>query len=323
MKFSIKYLIYFLISLSTSTGMVIKKCCAPAERFNVETKACVPNINGVLYKINFMELTITKQGWISNIASGSYSYTQISEKCAGILKTEHNYRVTQDGKLINYAGDNQSYYEFYNDFCVDVDYKTGESIAIICENKKVVKKCCEKTLRLQEDGDGEFSCHHTDDPIFLNDISEIFTPDGKSSENYKFTENSIESFTNYSKIVNFRPDQFQFDEDLLITFENETDFCLDKLEDRWIILLKDKMDNRITSNNSCIDAKENSSMNANNLFSNNKFCITIPNHKDDCNDTERRVILFFSIMLNIYFFAEKLGFKFQINQRSRPRLIVV
>jgi hypothetical protein len=188
-----------------------------------------------------MELTKQKQGWISKLTSGPNSYTQKSEICEGILKTEPNYRVTQEGKLVNYIGANQSYYEFYNDFCVDVNYKSGESIAIICENLKVIKKCCEKTLRLQEDGDGEFSCHQTDEPIFLNDISEIFNSNLKSTENYEFTHRSIENFKDYSKIYNFSDDHFQFYGNFLTEFRYNSDFCLDKLVDHWNVLLRNKI----------------------------------------------------------------------------------
>jgi hypothetical protein len=230
----------FFINLSTSYAITIKKCCAASERYDVETQACVPNVNGVPHKINFTSLIVTKQGWISNFSSGIPFYIQKPEICKGILKTESNYRVTQEGKLVNFVGDNQSYYEFYNDFCVDVDHKSSESIAIICENQKVIKKCCEKTMKLQESHDGEFSCHQTDEPIFLNDISEIFTPDGKSSENYEFSKNSIESFGDFLKVYNFSADHFKLEGNILSEFKNETDFCLEKIDDRWIVLLKNE-----------------------------------------------------------------------------------
>ncbi len=57
-------------------------------------------------------------------------------------------------------------------------------------------------------------------------------------------------------VVNFSVDQFQFDKNLLTKFVNETNYCLDKLNNRWIILLKNKMlDGDALSK---IDSKENS-----------------------------------------------------------------
>jgi hypothetical protein len=128
MKITSKCIIVLFISFSTSYGTIIKKCCSSTERYNTETGSCVPNVNKVPYRINFMELTLTKQGWVSNLTSGIPFYIQKPEKCAGSLKSDSNYKVTQEGKLVNYIGANQSYYEFYNDFCTDVDFRSGTSI---------------------------------------------------------------------------------------------------------------------------------------------------------------------------------------------------
>jgi hypothetical protein len=260
--------------------MVIKKCCAPAERFNTETKSCIPNVYGVPHRINFMALNLTKQRWISDLTSGPYCYTQKSEYCKGILKTDSNYRVTQEGKLVNYAGDDQSYYEFFNDFCADINYKSGESIAIICENKKVIKKCCEKTLRLQEKENGEFTCDHTDEPIFLNDISEIFNSN-ESSENYEFSNISRSSFQNYLKFDSFFNDHFQFDGNLLEKFKNESEFCLDKLDDRWIVLGNKINDREVRIDDPML------------LF------LANTNNTNNCNN----FYLYCSILINIIFFG--------------------
>jgi hypothetical protein len=135
------------------------------------------------------------------------------------------------GAMIQYTRD-QSYYQFYNEYCVDVDHKTGDKLAIICDDTLVVKKCCDLTSTLTNHG-----CQPSLGAIYLNDLSEILFDNGEMN-NIEFEFGFENQLNNYKINKNFGVLNFAIDENhKMIRFNNRTDFCLDKLNGEWIVLV--------------------------------------------------------------------------------------
>jgi hypothetical protein len=164
----IKILTVSSISLDNREQIWIPKCCDPGERYNLGSMSCIPDINNVKFEVDTAILNRGESKWIAD--SNSVRHAIRYELCSGNIT--RNYRVTQTGALIEYTGD-KSYYQFYNKYCVDVDHKTGEKIAVVCNDRLVVKKCCNETSILTEQSYNNFECRPTENAIYLNDLSAI------------------------------------------------------------------------------------------------------------------------------------------------------
>jgi hypothetical protein len=225
----IRFLFVSSYPLDDREPIRITKCCASAERLNSQTKLCIPNINQVKFGVDTVFLNIAGSKWI--VDSNSFHHAFRYELCSGNIT--RNYRVTQTGQLIEYTGE-KSYYQFYNKYCVDVDHKTGEKIAIICDDRLVVKKCCGVTSILIEQDYGNFECRPTENAIYLNDLTGIlFGNEEKKNIEFAITD----QLKNLKELKNFERSHFVFDENQnFIQFDSQTDFCLDKLDKQWIVL---------------------------------------------------------------------------------------
>jgi hypothetical protein len=119
---------------------------------------------------------------------------------------------------------------------LDVDHKTGKSIAIICNNKRTVSKCCEKTQKLLKSEKGVYQCEDTKEAIYLNDLADVLWKSEKTKPNIEYKVQSYSQFQNIEIIRNYSIDQFEFDKNQTVTkFKDNSNFCLDKFEDSWIV----------------------------------------------------------------------------------------
>ncbi len=216
--------------LDSHDQIQITKCCAQSERIDLESNSCIPNINQVQFKVDTIGLNITASKWV--VEPNYIPYAFRYGLCTGNIIRD--YRITQMGmgSMIQYTGD-QSYYQFYNKYCIDVDHKTGDQIAITCNDTLVVKKCCNLTSSLTNPP----GCQPTSDAIYLNDLSDILFGDGEM-KNIEFEFGSENQLDNYEINENFGMLNFVFDENHeMIRFNNRTDFCLDKQNGEWIVLV--------------------------------------------------------------------------------------
>jgi hypothetical protein len=232
----IQFLSVSSYSLDNRGQIWIPKCCTKGDAFNVDSNSCILNTNQVKFEADTVILNKGESKWIveSNSVRHAFRYDAL---CSGNIT--RNYRVTQTGALIEYTGE-KSYYQFYNKYCVDVDHKTGEKIAIICDDKLVVKKCCNLTSILIDRGENTFQCQPTENVIYLNDLSEsIFGDEEKKNSEFEFEVK--DHLMNYKAIKEFGMRNFEFDEDQkMFKFDNKTDFCLDKLISQWIVLVENE-----------------------------------------------------------------------------------
>jgi hypothetical protein len=162
--------------------------------------------------------------------------------CGGFLTDDPDYKVTENGTLVRYTSPNETYYELYNDFCVDIDSTSGNQIVIICNNQKTIRKCCEKTLKLMEVKTGHFQCRSTKKAVLLNDLSKILWENSETKPNLEFEPSQFSNFGNSKLVTKFDSTDFLFDENqTMVQYQNETEFCLDKLNEKWILLVEKKI----------------------------------------------------------------------------------
>lgn len=241
MKLVLQFLLVISV-LDLNIGFTLKKCCSPAERYNIKTGRCVPIKKSLEFKINMMVLTYNNLRWVPKDEKFFAIYNQKMELCDGFLTDDPNYRVTENGTLVKYTGQNQTYYQLYNDFCLDTNYETGEQVVIICNNQKIIRKCCNETMELLEANKGIYQCNSTENAVFLNDLSDILWKTEETKPNLEYDSNQqISNFTNYFKISDFKLEDFTFDENQTIQFKSASDFCLDKLNGKWILLAEKEM----------------------------------------------------------------------------------
>jgi hypothetical protein len=217
--------------------ITIKKCCAAAERFNYAEKKCVPNTYNKQFQPETMLLTYNRTNWTAKVQY--LPYTQTFKLCEGDVTADSGFTVQQNGALVKYVA-GQNYHQFYNDFCVDVEYRMGSRVAVICATKKVIKKCCQTSQKLvvTPEESYDFHCQPTNESIFLNDN---FIKGFAGGSNIEYSIGEISEFNDYQMIRRFSLSDFQFDQDTMIGFKNQTDFCLDRMNDRWISLVKIKV----------------------------------------------------------------------------------
>jgi hypothetical protein len=229
----IRFLFVSSSSLDNRDQIWITKCCASSEKYDLGSRSCIPDENPVQFDVDTVILNIEESNWIEE--SNSIPHEFRYEWCSGNIT--RNYRVTQTGALIEYTGE-KSYYQFYNKYCVDVDHKTGEKIAVICNDRLVVKKCCGLTSILTEQSHNNFECQPTENAVYLNDLSAILFGD-EEKRNVEFDFDVKYQLKNRRAVKLFGLINFAFDEDQKITkFDSQTDFCVDKLNDHWIFLVE-------------------------------------------------------------------------------------
>ncbi len=186
------------------------------------------------FEVVTVSLNRSGSKWI--VESKSVPQTFRYEWCSGNIT--RNYRVTQTGALIEYTGE-KSYYQFYNKYCVDIDYETGEKIAVICNDRLVVKKCCGLTSILTKQSHNNFECQPTKNAIYLNDLSIILFGE-EEKRNIEFEFEVQDQLKNRKVIEKFGMSNFTFDENQkMFKLNDETEFCLDKLNEQWIVLVED------------------------------------------------------------------------------------
>jgi hypothetical protein len=147
--------------------VVVKKCCASGARMDTKRKICT-GINRVEFKYDVINT-------ITNVTQKSYKMKHFRHNykfCQGKLISDENFKVTQKGILMNFTNIGMERY-IYNDFCVDVDFESGRSVFIICENYVKFKKCC-KLNSLLKKIDGEYHCVRSKKLVYLTDTNEIF-----------------------------------------------------------------------------------------------------------------------------------------------------
>ncbi len=90
---------------------------------------------------------------------------------------------------------------------------------------------------MTKQGHNNFECQATENAIYLNDLSEKLFGENEEKRNLEFKPKAIDQFENYNDIKKFEMSNFTFDEKQKMThFNNKTEFCLDKLNDQWIVL---------------------------------------------------------------------------------------
>jgi hypothetical protein len=236
-----RYLTYMvfltLYSQMFCEDFTLKKCCASSDRYNKEIRKCVPNKNFFEFKINLMVLDKNGTLWDAKVQDFSARYKQRQDLCDGVEKDDPNYKLIQNGSLVHYTGPDQNYYNFYNNFCLDVDHSTGKPIAIICNNKRTVPKCCDKTQKLVKSAKRSYRCEATNEAILLNDLADVLWKSEEIKPNIGYRIRNYLEIKNIEIAKNYSLDHFEFDENRTMTkFRNNTNFCLDKFEDSWIVL---------------------------------------------------------------------------------------
>ncbi len=171
--------------------VVVKKCCASGARMDTKRNICT-GINRVEFKYDVINT-------ITNITQKSYQMKHFRHNytfCQGKLISDENFKVTQDGILMNFTNIEIEKY-VYNDFCVDVDFESGRSVFIVCENHIKIKKCCELNQILKKIDD-QYHCVRSNKLEYLTDFNQIFgandrlpniefiTDDLSNLEEYKF-----------------------------------------------------------------------------------------------------------------------------------------
>jgi hypothetical protein len=92
----IKILAVSSYSLDNREQIWIPKCCDPGERYNLDSRLCIPDINNVKFKVDTAILNRGESKWIADSNSVRHAYRY--ELCSGNIT--RNYRVTQTGALI-------------------------------------------------------------------------------------------------------------------------------------------------------------------------------------------------------------------------------
>jgi uncharacterized membrane protein len=142
--------------------------------------------------VNRVEFKYDVINTITNVTQESYKMKHFRhnyEFCQGKFISDKNFKVTQKGILMNFTNIEIERY-IYNDFCVDVDFESGRSVFIICENFKKIKKCC-KLNQILKKTDGRFECIESLNVMNIADFHPIIKTDDRLPNIEFITENSI------------------------------------------------------------------------------------------------------------------------------------
>jgi hypothetical protein len=120
---------------------------------------------------------------------------------------------------------------------LDVDHKTGKQIAIICNNKRTILKCCETSQKLVKSEDNRYRCEDTNEAIYLNDLAGVLWKNEETKPNIEYKVQSFSQFQKIQDIDSYSIDHLIFDANQTMTkFKDNSNFCLDKFEDSWTAL---------------------------------------------------------------------------------------
>lgn len=179
----------------SSKKIDVKKCCASADRYHSGSKRCVANQKNIVFNsINFENI---------NLKFGQCDGKTILNKPINIHKEYANLIVGNETSTFNH------------DFCVDADSETGQNVAIICKNDKIIRKCCPIGEKIKSDS--IFTCQPDKNLTVLEDIVDHV----KSRPNLK--------------VINSASKLFYYGE-LLQNFAQLNEFnCVDKFYYQWIV----------------------------------------------------------------------------------------
>jgi hypothetical protein len=193
-------LFYIIIILErvASKKLDVKKCCPFNDLYNISSKTCAPN----------------HKNFKSHTDLGKFNYK--SKMCDGeFVHDFEDYKINEEfGNLVGVKNETD---KIYFDFCVDVDSENGQSVAILCDNERTIRKCCPGGTMIHRSG-SIFQCKPSSDPVILEDI--LNQVEEKPNIRILYSEHQV-FFRRNRKFTSF---------DQLKKFD-----CVDKFSNSWVL----------------------------------------------------------------------------------------
>lgn len=225
-------LIIFLSANSEATGELLQKCCAAGEVYEIKSDECVKNINN--YTLDIPSLPLDKNLEIKTVKYGS---EKLQNSSSNDLKIETN----RNGNLIIYDNGTNSILGIYKKFCVAINADTGEVFALILHNIWRINIC-----NVFQPNILHAKCHPSPSQNLIEDYSKIPGLDNNLTANVEFVVVSLRDFNyyvDYEKKENVPYYFIHNGEELSIGKHNFKNYCIKKVEDKWITFIKIKLIN--------------------------------------------------------------------------------